>query len=81
MMSNVQIIITPFNIFNPNGYYVFKSYSEITFPFYLKCTEMTFDFETEPPPDRIGDYNSSSDKRETTDSVNIYKDIPKINLH
>ena len=65
--------LTPIGLFDPNTYYVFKSYSEITFPFYLKCTEMTFDFETEPPSDRIGDYDSSSDKRETTDSVNIYK--------
>ena len=64
---------TPITLFNSSQKYVFRSYSEITFPFYLKCTEMTFDFETEPPPDRIGDYESSDDKRETSDSVNIYK--------
>ena len=64
---------TPKTLFNSTQKYVFRSYSEITFPFYLKCTEMTFDFETEPPTDRFGDYKSSSDKRETSDSVNIYK--------
>jgi hypothetical protein len=65
-------LLTPIGLFDPNTYYVFKSYSEITFPFYLKCTEMTFDFETEPPTDRIGT-NGANDHRETSDSVNIYK--------
>lgn len=63
---------TPKTLFNSSQKYVFRSYSEITFPFYLKCTEMTFDFQTEPPPDRIGT-NGTNDHRETTDSVNIYK--------